>query len=158
MSEKKHTVNGSWLGNYYYAHTSQPFGFEAVFVESAEGVIEGSILDDGSLGEARVSGMFNDPNITFTKRYNNPLHLPIRYEGTMSEEGKKLTGSWMIQAENKGSWVAWRQEEEEIPDMETEDEKDSGKEVEEEREKVMVRPMTQTRRGDAMRRPLLDQL
>lgn len=145
VSEKKHNVSGSWLGNYYYAIDSQPYGFEAVFVEQ-DGKVVGSILDDGKIGEAKVSGSFADPILTFTKIYNNPAHAPVRYEGTISDEGKRLTGTWQIMGEMHGSWMAWRQEEEEIPDLETEDESKDESELELVREKVMVRPRIQTQR------------
>jgi hypothetical protein len=137
MMSGKNSVSGSWLGNYYYESTAQPFGFEAVFIE-VNGNVEGSILDDGQLGEARVFGNFADPELTFTKKYNKPGHNPVVYQGTISDEGKKLSGTWRISNLSKGRWIAWRQEEEEIPDLESEDEEDY--EREKEREKVMVLP------------------
>jgi hypothetical protein len=66
-SEKNNrSVAGNWLGNYYYNSSAQAFGFEAVFIESG-GAIQGSILDDGYLGEAQVSGTFTAPSLAFTK-------------------------------------------------------------------------------------------
>lgn len=135
---KKNSVNGSWLGNYYYESTSQPFGFEAVFME-VNGSVEGSILDDGHLGEAHVFGTFSDPQLHFTKKYNNSTLNAVVYDGNMSDEGKKLSGTWRISNVAKGHWVAWRQEEEEIPDMEIEVEATETKE----REKVLVMPAKQ---------------
>jgi hypothetical protein len=139
MGSKKNNVSGSWLGNYYYESMAQPFGFEAVFVEM-NGNVEGSILDDGKLGEARVTGTFADPQLKFTKRYGNSTLNPVEYQGLICDEGKKLAGSWQIGNAARGGWMAWRQEEEEVPDLETEEE------VEKVREKVMVRPMTQSQR------------
>lgn len=141
MSGKKNSINGSWLGNYYYEAASQPFGFEAVFME-INGSLEGSILDDGNLGEAKIYGSFSDPHLSFTKKYNNSGLNAVVYEGSISEEGKKICGQWRISNMAKGSWVAWRQDEEEIPDLEFETEDDEVLE----REKVMVRPMTQGQR------------
>lgn len=134
----KNNVSGSWLGNYYYESTAQPFGFEAVFIELS-GNVEGSILDDGQLGEAKVFGTFVDPEISFTKKYLSG-HNPVVYKGTLSDEGKKLSGTWSIANLSKGRWIAWRQEEEEIPDLETEDEEKDERTRELEREKVLVRP------------------
>lgn len=136
----KNNVSGSWLGNYYYESTAQSFGFEAVFIE-VSGNVEGSILDDGHLGEARVFGSFADPELTFTKKYRTPGHNPVVYHGTMSDEGKKISGTWQIANLAKGSWIAWRQEEEEFPESETEDEAMDEREKELARERVMVRPM-----------------
>lgn len=141
----KHNVNGSWLGNFYYSSIAQPFGFEAVFME-VNGSIEGSILDDGNLGEAFIFGTFSDPNLSFTKKYRNSGLHAVVYEGSLSDEGKKLTGTWRIGSSANGSWVAWRQEEEEIPDLDRETEDDNFFEEEMEQEKVRIRPMTQPRR------------
>ncbi len=142
MAESKHSVSGSWLGNYYYSSGSQPFGFEAVFVEM-NGSVEGSIMDDGQLKEANVFGKFADPMITFTKKYTNSALQVVKYQGTMSDDGKKMSGTWNIDSKVAGSWLAWRQEEEEIPDLETQDQTDDGlyQDEEREKEKVMVRPM-----------------
>lgn len=142
MTDKKHSVNGSWLGNYYYEKSAQSFGFEAVFME-ANGSVEGSILDDGGLGEANLFGVFNDPHLSFTKKYHNSAHAAIVYEGTMTDDGKRLDGNWRIPGVS-GTWVAWRQTDEEIPPLSLE----STVEQEEEQEKVFVR---------RIRRPKTDQ-
>ena len=125
MSSKSHmSVRGSWLGNYYYAQISQPCAFEAVFAEQ-DGVVDGSILDDGALGEAIVVGSFAYPSLSFQKRYNNTSLAPIFYEGLLSDDGKRLSGSWRISSECQGSWVAWRLDGEELPaELETEGEKE----------------------------------
>ncbi len=141
----KHNVNGSWLGNFYYSSFAQPFGFEAVFME-VNGSIEGSILDDGNLGEAYIFGTFSDPLLSFTKKYRNSTLHAVVYEGSLSDEGKKLSGTWRIGNSANGSWVAWRQEEEEIPDLDRETEYDEDIEQVEERQKLMIRPMTQAQR------------
>lgn len=140
MSKKRNSVQGSWLGNYYYENNSQPFSFEAVFVES-EGQIEGSILDDGSLGEALVSGSFCDPNLNFTKRYHNSTLDPVQYLGTLSGDGNRISGSWQIRSLAKGAWTAWRQDEEEIPEFK--DELEARDMQEDAHSKVMALPLTQ---------------
>lgn len=119
--QKQYSVQGSWLGNYYYDGGAQlPCSFEAVFVESG-GRVDGSILDDGRLGEAQVSGSFSYPSLTFTKSYYNSTLTPVRYDGVMSEEGKKLSGRWHISGDCHGTWHAWRSdcEEEESETLET---------------------------------------
>lgn len=132
------SVSGSWLGNYYYASGgSQPHGFEAVFIEM-EGAVEGSILDDGQLGEAKLFGSFTHPNLSFTKRYERAALSPVFYEGTLSDEGKKLQGTWHIDSSVKGYWYAWRQDNEDIPSLDTEDELDESLEDAESRPLVHV--------------------
>jgi hypothetical protein len=143
-SEVSHNIQGSWRGCYFYAVQlagGRGFGFEAVFLESG-GVLEGNILDDSHLGEAVVSGSFTYPTVTFVKRYRNKPGAPIRYEGTMSEDGKTLQGSWFLisgQGSTRGTWVANRTSDGEDLTFKRENEE----ETEDEREKVMVRPMTQ---------------
>ncbi len=141
MPAKKNSVSGSWLGNYYYESTAQAFGFEAVFSEQ-DGSVEGSILDDGHLGEARVTGTFQDPSLSFVKSYYAGGLEAVTYEGSLSDDGKKLAGTWKISTQARGRWLAWRQDEEEMPEL------DLDAEMAEElvREKVMIRPRTQGQR------------
>jgi len=141
VSGAKHNLSGSWLGNYYYESTQQPFAFEAVFIEM-NGNVEGSILDDGNLGEARVSGTYAEPHVNFSKKYGNVALNVVNYAGTMSDDGKKISGAWHINPKAKGRWLAWRQDEEDIPELETDDELD----LEKDRERVMVRPRTQSQK------------
>ena len=137
MSSNKNNLSGSWLGNYYYESSAQPFGFEAVFAEM-NGNVEGSILDDGKLGEALVIGTFADPLLTFSKKYGNSALEVVSYEGTISDEGKKLSGTWQIKTAAKGSWLAWRQDEEEVPQLKSEESAEAVGVL----EKVLVRRLT----------------
>lgn len=137
MSKSNHSVSGSWLGNYYYERTAQGYGFEAVFVEM-NGSVEGSILDDGRLGEAHVFGSFAAPHLCFAKKYDKGTMHVVEYQGELSEDGKKLQGTWQIGQSSHGIWHAWRQDEETVPEFERTDELDDDKE--EARPKVMVAP------------------
>lgn len=135
MSDQSHhSLKGSWRGCYYYESTTDSHGFEAVFIEQ-DGSVDGSILDDGRLGEARVAGTFSYPNLSFQKRYYNSTLEPITYKGTMSEDGKKIIGSWYINAKSKGQWVAWKIDGEELKQI---TETDEQLEEELERPKVLV--------------------
>lgn len=118
-SETNHSVRGNWLGNYYYRSVNQAYAFEAVFVEG-NGMVDGSILDDGQLGEARVSGTFTYPTLSFVKRYDRAGMAPVRYEGTMDEDGKRIAGSWSIDPGVTGTWVVWRSDDEELEEDSTE--------------------------------------
>ena len=118
-SDNKHSLQGNWLGNYYYKSVNQPQAFEAVFVE-CNGMVDGNILDDGRLGEARVTGTFTYPNLTFVKKYDRAGADPVRYEGRMDEDGKRIAGSWRINATCSGTWVVWRSDDEELDEKTTE--------------------------------------
>ena len=122
MGTSANDVSGSWWGNYYYSGLNQSSGFEAVFVQSGTAV-EGSILDDNSLGEAHLTGSFGSGELSFCKIYNSAARDPVYYRGTVSEDGKSITGTWRISAAVNGAWKAWRLDDEELPEtMETEDE------------------------------------
>jgi hypothetical protein len=110
-----HSIAGSWFGQYGYEDEAEGATFEAVFLES-RGYIEGSMLDDCSLGEAFITGSFVYPTISFTKKYRENPHLePIEYRGSMSEDGKTLLGVWWIKAtredffDRRGTWTAFRE-------------------------------------------------
>jgi hypothetical protein len=133
-----HTIAGGWLGTYYYGNTVQtPERFEATFsTPGREGNFGGRILDDGVLGEANViEGVQSGREIAFIKIYVRPPAghetAPVYYEGTMSEDGKLLTGTWMLHFSSRrnrtstlrGTWEArrlWTEVAEEIRDEEPE--------------------------------------
>lgn len=102
-----HSIQGSWRGQYFYSYNvTEACGFEAVFVD-IDGLVEGNILDDGYLGEALVGGSFHFPNLQFTKIYRGSHG--VKYQGTMSEDGKQLHGRWHIPgSEEAGTWKAVR--------------------------------------------------
>ncbi|HEY9772375.1 MAG TPA: hypothetical protein V6C81_01045 [Planktothrix sp.] len=137
MPSPKHSVQGNWRGQYFYSSDpSNGYGFEAVFVEVSGGLIEGNILDDGRLGEAVVGGSFSFPELRFTKIYRGK-HA-VKYQGTMSEDGKVLIGRWVIPgAQGAGTWRAMRNEEGE--DLKFEDIEELEKDKEEAR--PLVAPM-----------------
>lgn len=123
-----HSISGTWLGNYYYDRVADPHGFEAVFVQSGTQV-EGSILDDGQLGEAHVNGSFVSGQLKFCKIYNGAARNPVHYEGTMSEDGKSISGRWQIDVKTRGSWMAWRLDDEKVPEADESTEVDRDKEL-----------------------------
>ena len=110
------SVSGRWFGNYYYANVSQSHGFEAVFAQSGPEV-EGSILDDGQLGEAHVKGTFVGSELNFCKIYNSAARDPVTYQGTLRQDGKSLSGKWRISDVCHGMWTAWRMDDEEVPEV-----------------------------------------
>ncbi len=115
-----HSIQGSWRGRYFHPGSSEAFGFEAVFID-ADGILEGNILDDGSLGEALVSGKFSYPHLKFVKIYQSGTKHAVNYQGTMSEDGKTLMGRWTIAGDASGTWTAKRYEDGEDLKFEIED-------------------------------------
>ena len=133
MTKTNLDVSGTWMGNYYYSSLSQGSGFEAVFAQQGTAV-EGSILDDGYLGEAHLTGSCVSGELSFCKIYNSKARDPVHYQGQLSEDGKSVSGTWRINATCHGFWKAWRLDDEQLPDtLETDEEVD--------REKELVRPM-----------------
>ena len=96
------SIAGSWLGTYYYDWPGHdPCAFEANFSLSGdEGAFGGRILDDGPLGESNIEGTQTDAAIQFVKVYIDPPRdshtSPIHCEGTLSEDGNQITGTWKI--------------------------------------------------------------
>jgi hypothetical protein len=130
----RHSVQGSWRGQYFYSYDpGTGHGFEAVFLE-VNGIVQGNILDDGPPGEAVVGGSFHYPDLRFTKIYHG--QHSVKYQGTMSEDGKLLVGRWVVPGQNlAGTWRAMRSEEGE--DLKLEDTDQLEKEEEEARQLVM---------------------
>ena len=126
-NESAQSVAGGWLGAYYYeSRTRTPVRFEATFIRLTGGEIGmerfgGSILDDeGGNGSADVShGVQQGTFVRFVKIHTPPASglFPVHYVGTLSEDGRILTGHWkMTMSENRrarareivGTWEARR--------------------------------------------------
>ncbi len=98
------SVTGGWLGTYAYQGRyswQPPVRFEATFTPGEGGGFGGTILDDGDLGLADVVGSQSGRQVRFTKTYrvtnaSGWETAPVEYEGTLSEDGRSLTGTWMI--------------------------------------------------------------
>jgi hypothetical protein len=105
-------LTGSWLGTYW--QDGAPTRFEATLVQGGNS-LSGRIADDGRLGEAQVSGEVIGRRVAFTKKYlaGKGAVKPIDYDGTVSEDGNFIQGSWVIAGEkaDTGNWEARRNEE-----------------------------------------------
>ena len=110
-------IDGSWTGFFSYnLPGSDEHPFEAVIVSTHSSdplanvqSIEGNILDDGFPGEARLTGTYSFPYLTFIKHYFDGLQQPVHYEGIMSADGEMLAGTWQIKSgftaqEVSGNW------------------------------------------------------
>ncbi|HZG39059.1 MAG TPA: hypothetical protein VEZ50_10300 [Nodosilinea sp.] len=100
-------LSGAWLGTYWQRDT--PTRFEATLVQGSNG-LSGSILDDGALGEAQLTGTVTGRQVQFVKRYLGLSQPPIHYGGTVSEDGDHITGQWRIANFDAGPWEAHRSE------------------------------------------------
>ncbi|MGB3135747.1 MAG: hypothetical protein WBG38_14770 [Nodosilinea sp.] len=100
-------LSGMWLGTYWQQDV--PTRFEATLVQG-DNTLSGSILDDGSLGEARLSGTVSGRQVRFVKRYLTSTQTSIDYAGTISEDGNHITGQWSISRFDAGPWEAHRSE------------------------------------------------
>ncbi|WP_088890476.1 hypothetical protein [Leptolyngbya ohadii] len=98
-------ITGAWLGTYW--QNGKPTRFEATFVQGGN-TLSGSILDDGMLGEAQLTGDLVGRRIQFTKQYISSPNTPIQYTGTLSEDGNSMSGKWTIDKRHSGSWEAHR--------------------------------------------------
>jgi len=98
-------ISGCWLGTYWQAE--QPIRFEAAFVQGGS-VLDGRILDDNYLGESSIKGELLGHRIFFIKRYLTTSPNPIRYSGTLTDDGNYMYGHWRIGYFDSGRWEAYR--------------------------------------------------
>ncbi len=98
-------LTGAWLGTYW--QSKEPTRFEASLAQ-AKGSLSGRILDDGPLGEASLQGEVIGRQVSFVKRYLSNGSYSIRYTGTLSEDGNHISGQWIQNSRNRGSWEAQR--------------------------------------------------
>lgn len=100
-------ISGMWLGTYW--QRGIPTRFEVTFVQGGNS-ISGRVMDNGTLGEANLSGTIAGRRITFMKRYLVSSQSPIEYTGTLSENANYMSGDWCIGRFDSGSWEAHRSE------------------------------------------------
>ncbi|MBS2007113.1 MAG: hypothetical protein JST01_08730 [Cyanobacteria bacterium SZAS TMP-1] len=126
-------IAGKWRGHYQvplFPHQDSTF---TAFISEHGAQIEGAIEDDCQLGEATLTGSFSFPSVRFTKVYLNQGQIndvvkkgnktviltsvygpPVEYQGTMTADGKEMSGTWTISSgnlSNHGTWTAYRLEE-----------------------------------------------
>ena len=128
QGQERGTVGGGWLGTYADTGARRrmpPVRFEATFTEpDAEGRFGGTILDDGPLGEACVSGGLGGRGVRFSKTYKKKRIDPISYEGTLADDGRTMRGTWRIADTAHGDWDArrlWSEGESDAARSETDD-------------------------------------
>jgi len=99
-------LSGTWLGTYW--QREQPTRFEATLIHSGN-TLTGYILDDSPMGEACLSGEVIGRRVQFSKRYLLKKQIPVNYQGTISEEGNSMRGTWDFGILGSGPWEAHRQ-------------------------------------------------
>lgn len=107
-------ISGTWLGTYWQKET--PTRFESTFTQGGN-ILSGSILDDGYLGEAQVTGEVIGRSVWFTKRYLISSPAPIDYSGTLSEDANFISGTWKIGKAFSGTWEAHRSQNDLMADL-----------------------------------------
>jgi hypothetical protein len=108
-------IAGKWRGFYHIPLIPEHDSAFTAFISESGGHIEGAIEDDCQLGEATLLGSFSFPSVQFTKVYLSQGRInevvkrggksvtisavygpPIEYQGTMSDDGKDMSGTWTI--------------------------------------------------------------
>jgi len=126
-------IAGTWRGHYQVPNFPEHDSTFTAFISEHDGQIEGAIEDDCQLGEATFTGTFSFPAVRFTKIYltEGQIHdvvkrgnktvivsavygPPVEYQGTMSDDGKEMSGTWKISSDRSranGTWNAHRLDE-----------------------------------------------
>ncbi|MEB3273317.1 MAG: hypothetical protein ACO4AI_00390 [Prochlorothrix sp.] len=108
-------LNGSWLGTYW--QWGNPTRFEATLVQGGHH-LTGSILDEGPLGEARLTGEVTGRSVRFVKTYSGAGQWPVTYSGEVSETGDYMSGTWFFEGGfDRGNWEAHRQEDDLLAEL-----------------------------------------
>ncbi len=98
-------LSGTWLGTYW--QHSNPTRFELTLIHRGN-TLTGNSLDHSYLGEACWSGTVSGRHIQCTKRYLLKQQPPINYQGTVSEDGNAIHGTWDFGRLGSGTWEAHR--------------------------------------------------
>ena len=110
--QEQGNVGGGWLGTYAYRGALRalpPVRFEATFTEpDGEGRFTGTLLDDDGPDEADVTGGQSARGIRFSETCRASSNPAVSYEGTLSDDGRTMQGTWRIADEAHGVWDARR--------------------------------------------------
>ena len=96
-------ISGEWSGIYFYSGqlaNKPPIHFQILFSPvDVGGSFVGHITDANNIGEAVVTGTQTGNSFEFTKTYRTTRYQspkPIFYQGSVSDDGLYLQGSWCI--------------------------------------------------------------
>jgi hypothetical protein len=95
-------LSGQWQGVFFSAGLVTPFN---AFIIDDGGAITGSITEINGFGDqsaafllADLQGTVRNGRISFEKTYNGvggQTHT-VRYQGTVSRDGRRITGTWSL--------------------------------------------------------------
>ena len=109
-------LTGVWLGLYSYPRALEPVSFMATLIDTA-GAISGSSHEaykpprgQAYTAFAMLCGHRNRRAIDFVKTYEegNPHNRPIKYEGTVRDDGSEIEGTWTIRLTWSGRFLMTR--------------------------------------------------
>ena len=111
------SVTGFWTGEYAYdAVKGLVVEFHAE-LEQLGAIVEGSTTEENTFADqagkiliAELFGKVNGHTLTFTKRYTNvpSAQEKILYQGSLSDDGRHITGTWTMLSMWTGSFKMTR--------------------------------------------------
>lgn len=102
----------AWTGYYHYNDGRQPVPFRMTLRFNGNS-FRGRVTEPATFGtgasmlSADVTGTITDGKVVFTKTYDGTggqTH-PVQYYGTLSPDGQKMSGGWLIETMS-GTFVA----------------------------------------------------
>ncbi|WP_417620545.1 hypothetical protein [Parasphingorhabdus sp.] len=104
-------MTGHWVGVFGYPGVFQETAFQAKITENC-GHISGEVSETerGQFLTARLNGSRSGSTVSFLKLYDisNEEYDDIAYEGTLSVDGRQLSGTWIIHGNWSGDFVMTR--------------------------------------------------
>ena len=105
-------VTGFWTGSYWHYQHGQPAVPFLANLDDKAGRLSGSIsepdlyLKTGTRLEALLIGYREGKRVTFAKAYDGagPFAHRVDYTGSLSDDGKTISGSWYL----SGEWGAFQ--------------------------------------------------
>lgn len=101
MASRKN-LTGIWQGVYSYSRALSPVGFVATLIETASAVTGSTHELHRRTGDVLCATLFGSraaTTIQFVKTYEQTeggYGSDVRYEGTVTEDGTEIEGSWII--------------------------------------------------------------
>ena len=111
-------VSGFWTGEYAYDSVKGlKVEFKAGLVQTGA-ILSGDTTEENTFADqcgqiliAELFGKVSGQNVSFTKQYKNgpPGQEKILYQGSISDDGSLITGTWTIMSSWTGSFRMTRE-------------------------------------------------
>ena len=111
-------VSGFWIGEYAYDSVKGlKVEFKAGLVQTGA-ILSGDTTEENTFADqcgqiliAELFGKVSAQNVSFTKQYKNgpPGQEKILYQGSISDDGSLITGTWTIMSRWTGSFRMTRE-------------------------------------------------